>query len=157
MEDGINILFQELKLPKVRDVDRRLLDAEITPEEVEKTITSLKNGNACGPDGFPSEVYKTFKSIFAPRLTKMFQHSLQVRKLPKTMATIKEIPKEQKDPEIPSSYTVPDKSLVAWVQIDLKCPSNIFRMNIFLQKTAFGIMFWCKMKLLKSILIFTAW
>ena len=34
------------------------------------------------------------------------------------------------------SYTVPDKSLVAWVQIDLKCPSNIFLINIFLQEMA---------------------
>ena len=32
--------------------------------------------------------------------------------------------------------TVPDKSLVTWVQIDLKCPSNIFRINIFLQEMA---------------------
>ena len=61
-------------------------------------------------------------------------------------------------------YTVPDKSLVAWVQIDLKCPSNIFRINIFFYKkwlilipTAFGIMFWYKTKLLKSILTLTAW
>ncbi len=36
----------------------------------------------------------------------MFQHSFQVKKLPKTMqlASIKVIPKEQKDMEIPSSY-----------------------------------------------------
>ena len=33
-------------------------------------------------------------------------------------------------------YTVPDKSLVAWVQIDLKCPSNIFLINIFFQEMA---------------------
>ena len=32
--------------------------------------------------------------------------------------------------------TVTDKSLVAWVQIDLKCPSNIFLINIFLQEMA---------------------
>ena len=29
------------------------------------------------------------------------------------------------------SHTVPDKSLVPWVQIDLKCPSNILLNNIF--------------------------
>ena len=36
----------------------------------------------------------------------MFQHSLQAGQLPKTMqlATIKVIPKEQKDPESPSSH-----------------------------------------------------
>ena len=55
-----------------------------------------------------------------------------------------------------------DKSLVAWVQIDLKCPSKIFLINIFYKKwlilipKAFGIMFWCKTKLLKSILTFIA-
>lgn len=41
-------------LPKVSDVDRNLLDVEITSEEVERAITNLKNGKACGPDGFPS-------------------------------------------------------------------------------------------------------
>ena len=39
-------------------------------------------------------------------------------------------------------YTVPDKSLVAWVQIDLKCPSNIFLINIFLQEMANFNSFW---------------
>ena len=38
--------------------------------------------------------------------------------------------------------TVPDKSLVAWVQIDLKCPSNIFLINIFLQEMAHLNSFW---------------
>ena len=67
----MNIFFQN---PKVNDVDRNLLNAEITSEEVERAITNLKNGKACGRDGFPSEVYKTFKYIFVPLFT-MFQHS----------------------------------------------------------------------------------
>ena len=33
-------------------------------------------------------------------------------------------------------HTVPDKCIFAWVQIDLKCPSNIFLINIFLQEMA---------------------
>ena len=37
---------------------------------------------------------------------------------------------------VPLPYTVPDKSLVAWVQTDLKCPSNIFLINIFLEEMA---------------------
>lgn len=53
-EDGINIFFQKLKLPKVSNVDRNLLDAEIKSEEAERAITNLKNGKACGPDGLPS-------------------------------------------------------------------------------------------------------
>ena len=57
----MNTFFQKLKLPKVNDVDRNLFDAEITSEEVEIAIINLKNGKACGPDGFPSELYKTFK------------------------------------------------------------------------------------------------
>ena len=32
--------------------------------------------------------------------------------------------------------TVPGKSLVTWVQIGLKCPSNIFLINIFFQEMA---------------------
>ena len=38
--------------------------------------------------------------------------------------------------KLPALATVPDKSLVAWVQIDLKCPSIIFLINIFLQEMA---------------------
>ena len=41
-----------------------------------------------------------------------------------------------KPPVLVDTYTVPDKSLVAWVQIELKCPSNIFLINVFLQEMA---------------------
>lgn len=65
-EDGMNILFKKIKIPKVSVVDRNLIDAEITSAKVERAITNSKNGKAHGPDGIPSEVYNTFKSIWVP-------------------------------------------------------------------------------------------
>lgn len=68
-----------------------MLDDEIIFEEVKLSFT----------------VYYTFKSIFSLVFTKMFDNPFQDRKLPKSMllVTIKVIPKEQREPEIPSSYT----------------------------------------------------
>ena len=57
-------------------------------------------------------------------------------------------------------YTVPEKSLVAWVQIDLKCPSNIFLINIILQEMAhFNLnSFWNNVLVQnETVLMFTAW
>ena len=63
----------------------------------------------------------------------MFQHSLQVGQLPKTMplATIKVIPKEQKDPESPSSYRP-----LSLQNIDSKILANILatRLTLVLPK-----------------------
>lgn len=86
--------------------DNLSLGAKITVDDVKKTINSLKNGKACGPDGFPAEVYKTFVDILAPLLTRMFQYAYDEKKLPKTMqqSIISLIPKDHKDPENPASY-----------------------------------------------------
>ena len=47
-----------------------------------------------------------------------------------------------------------------WPEVPLKYISNqyfFYKKWLILISTAFGIMFWCKTKLLKSILTFTAW
>lgn len=50
--DGMNIFFKNFTPSCLRLV--MLL---------KKTITSLTAGKACGPDGFPSEVYQTFNEF----------------------------------------------------------------------------------------------
>lgn len=86
--------------------DNLSLGAKITVDDAKKSINSLKNEKACGPDGFPAEVYKTFVDILAPLLTRVFQYAYDEKKLPKTMqqSIISLIPKDHKDPENPASY-----------------------------------------------------
>uniref|UniRef100_A0A8C6S797 Reverse transcriptase n=1 Tax=Neogobius melanostomus TaxID=47308 RepID=A0A8C6S797_9GOBI len=106
LEKGKLFMNKKTRLPKLDLQDNQSLGAKITVDDVKKSINSLKNGKACGPDGFPAEVYKTFVDIFAPLLTRMFQYAYDNKKLPKTMqqSIISLIPKDHKDPENPASY-----------------------------------------------------
>lgn len=49
----LKIRKHRLPLPKTDTIDRDLLDAEISEEEVLFAISSLQNNKARGPDGFP--------------------------------------------------------------------------------------------------------
>ena len=51
--DGIDI-------PKISEQNKTLCDSVITLQEVQKAINSLANNKTTGPDGIPSEFYKTF-------------------------------------------------------------------------------------------------
>lgn len=75
------------------------LIAEITEEEVNKAISRLKANKSPGPEGYPSEWYKTFKSELIPTLLNTFNAALKDGKIPPTWreATISVIPKEGKD------------------------------------------------------------
>lgn len=55
-------------LPSLTDEQRNLPEGEITLLEVEQVIGSLGIGKSPGNDGFPSDFYKTFVDILAPRL-----------------------------------------------------------------------------------------
>lgn len=103
MEDKINDFFQRIKLCKVSEKERKICDVDITSEEDEEVIGTLASGKACGSDGFPAEIYKSFKRYSCP-LTRMLKHSLSIKKLPQSVqqATIQVILKENKDPDDPA-------------------------------------------------------
>uniref|UniRef100_A0A4W6C0Q4 Reverse transcriptase domain-containing protein n=1 Tax=Lates calcarifer TaxID=8187 RepID=A0A4W6C0Q4_LATCA len=69
--EKMNDFFQCIQLPNVSEEDRYKFDTDITSEEVEGVICSLASGKACGPDGLPPEIYKSFKDILSPLLTRM--------------------------------------------------------------------------------------
>jgi exonuclease III len=57
--------------------DRRTLEADFTPEEVTKHITSrLGYDKAPGPDGLTAEFYRSFQPLLTPILTYLFNHAL---------------------------------------------------------------------------------
>lgn len=82
MAEKMNDFFQCIQLPNVSEEDRYKFDTDITSEEVEGVICSLASGKACGPDGLPPEIYKSFKDILSPLLTRMFKHSLLIKRIP---------------------------------------------------------------------------
>lgn len=106
MDDKINDFFQCINLPKVSDEDRIKCDMDTSCMEVEEVIGTLASGKACGADGLSPEIYKMFKGILSPLITRMFKHSLSIKMLPQSLqlATINMILKESKDPEYPESY-----------------------------------------------------
>ncbi len=55
-----------LPIPKINTVDKDLLDAGISEEEVLGAINSLQNNKAPGPDGFPIEYFKVFAKSCCP-------------------------------------------------------------------------------------------
>jgi len=69
-------------------------------------IQDLKPGRAPGEDGFPSDFYKKFSGVLAPKLLYVFQNALVKGKLPESMRTsiITLIHKKGKDPQQCASY-----------------------------------------------------
>ena len=75
-------------------------------KEVQGAIKSLQAGKTPGPDGLPTEFYKSNLEVIGPHLHSMLNAALERRSLPASMmeAVIVVIPKPGKDPELCSSY-----------------------------------------------------
>lgn len=90
--------LESLNLPTLSTSHNNRLIAEIT-EELNEAISRLKASKSPGPDEFPSEWYKTFRSELTPSLLQTFNAALKEGKIPPSWkeATISVIPKEGKD------------------------------------------------------------
>lgn len=75
-------------------------------KKLKKTIISLKNNKAPGPDGFPGELYKKINKTLCPYLHKVFTQAHTDGVLPPTLteAVITVIYKKGMDPEEVSSF-----------------------------------------------------
>lgn len=91
--DSINYL----KL--ISDSDSEFCDGNITSEEIQSAIKSLKNNKAPGCDGFTAELYKLFADDLTPFLSNVFKESIEKETLPPTLTqgVITLIPKPKKD------------------------------------------------------------
>ena len=89
--DGINI-------PKISEQSKTLCDSVITLQEVQKAINSLTNNKTPGPDGIPSEFYKTFWTELGNELFNTFIKSFEKCELTKSQkqGIINLIPKKGK-------------------------------------------------------------
>lgn len=79
--------FSNLTLPELNDRQKTELNKPITLEEITEAVRTMQSGKPPGPDGFSSEFYKQFKSLIKPLLN-MFNHSLEMGSLPKTLFTL---------------------------------------------------------------------
>lgn len=91
--------LSQLDLPSLGKVHNDRLMQEITTEEIDRAISSLKSCKSPGIDGFPGEWYKAMREQLVPMLHKSFNYTLQEGVIPPSWreAAISVIPKEGKD------------------------------------------------------------
>ena len=59
-------------IPQISAVENAILTADFTADEVVEAIMQMEHNKAPGPDGFPTEFYKTFWSVIKNDLMAMF-------------------------------------------------------------------------------------
>lgn len=98
--------FNGLEMPTVTPRDRTVLDNCITAAEIDQAIGKMKCGKAPGPDGFPIEFKKKFRTKLVPLLKEVYSEALERKSLPPTMtqAMISVLLKKGKDPRKCESY-----------------------------------------------------
>lgn len=64
-------------LPCLSQEDQDFLGSEITLEEINQSIKSMKGGKNPGPDELGCEVYKAFSDSLSPCMLKMFIQALE--------------------------------------------------------------------------------
>ena len=61
----------------------QLCDIHLSVDEVESCLINLDHTKASGPDQIPGRLLKLTATEIAPSLTRLFNHSLQLGKMPR--------------------------------------------------------------------------
>ena len=87
------------------------MNRTITSNTTESVIKNLTTNKSPGPDGFPGEVYQTFKEELLLILLKLFQKTEEEETLPNSFyeAIITLIPKPDKDTTRELQANIPDE------------------------------------------------
>ena len=96
--DGQTQFLNDLNIPKLSEEESKILDEEITKQEIAHAMGSMQAGKAAGLDGIPIDLYKTFQSKLLTPLLAMFHESFRNGLLPASMrvALITLLPKPGK-------------------------------------------------------------
>ena len=70
--EEMEAFLESHKLPKLEQEEIENLNRPIPREEIEAVIKKLPSHKRPGPDGFPGEIYQTFKEETIPLLLKLF-------------------------------------------------------------------------------------
>ena len=94
------------RLPKLSDEDSQKMDAEITLEEAEMVLKTLKKNKAPGIDGLPYEFLLFFWDLIGSFWLEMIKEALELGLLPTTSrsALLKFLAKPGRDWELLGSY-----------------------------------------------------
>lgn len=76
-----------MNLVSLKQDDREALRRPVTKEELFKTIQSLQNSKAPGPDGYGPESYKKFAELVTDPLLRMYTESFERGYPPPTLYT----------------------------------------------------------------------
>ena len=71
--EGMDKFLSTHTLPKLKQEEIEKLNGPIASKEIESVIKNLPTSKSPGPDGFPGELYQTFKAEKIPILLKFFQ------------------------------------------------------------------------------------
>lgn len=120
-------LLGSLSMPKLSDTDATLLDDPISILEIEAAMLAFPPQKAPGPDGFPADFYRAFRSQLAPRLNNLYTHCWEQEILPESMmeAYMVLLLKPGKDPTECSSYRP-----IALLNMDLKILTKILASRV---------------------------
>ena len=100
--EEMEAFLETYKLPKLKQEEIDFLNRPINYEEIELVIKNLPKNKSPGPDGFPGEVYKTFKDEIIPILLKLFQKiEIEERKTPQTLSVRPVLPCSQTKQRLP--------------------------------------------------------
>uniref|UniRef100_A0A8C7R9H5 Reverse transcriptase domain-containing protein n=1 Tax=Oncorhynchus mykiss TaxID=8022 RepID=A0A8C7R9H5_ONCMY len=93
-------------MPSIDTDSHDCLEEEFTLEEIATAVSAMKSGKSPGPDGFPTEFYRTFSGLLCPFLSRLFAECLNTSKLPPSLyqASISLLLKKNKDPLECGSY-----------------------------------------------------
>jgi len=99
LKDNYDFFFPDL--PRLTEEDRKMLDKEITLEELRQTLSTCQE-SAPGPDGIPYLVYKECWEVYGPFILNSWNHCKLSGKLQEfnRSSSITLIPKEGKDPKL---------------------------------------------------------
>lgn len=118
--------LNSLDINKVDQDSVGRLEKPLTVNKHRGSAFSMQLGKCPGPEGFPTEFYKTFFDKLAPVLIEMFNESFNTLNLPPTLnqASISLILKKNKDPLSCSSYRP-----ISLLSVDVKLLSKLLAMR----------------------------